>query len=57
MKKTIYVAIDTIADGAMEIDDKKNLLSEIKKKYPKAVAAVEHEPGSNVIIVSTKKQK
>ena len=57
MKKQIWVSVDTVADGMMEIDDKKTLLSEIKKKYPKAVSAQPYEEGSSVIIVSTKKQK
>ena len=62
--KTIYVAISgrdpknpdaTVADGPMEIDDDADVLTAIKKKYPLAAEAEEHEKGSSVFIVREKK--
>lgn len=51
--KTIYVAIDGIADGPMEIEEDAELLKAVQKKYPQALRAVPKEADSNVIIVST----
>lgn len=62
--RQIYVAIAgrdpkrpeaTVADGVMEIDDDADVLTAIKKKYPYAVKAEEHEEGSSVFIVSEKR--
>lgn len=58
--KTIYVALDDVAVGPMDIDESADLLSEIQKRYPKAkraeayenIAVASTEP--RVIIVSTK---
>lgn len=53
-KRTIYVVLDTIAMGPMEMSKDGDLLKTIKEKYPDAKSAREHEPDSPVIIVSTK---
>ena len=51
--RQIYVVLDGIAVGPMEIDDDADILTAVKKKYPKAKRADPHEQDSNVIIVST----
>lgn len=52
--KKVFVALDGVAVGEMEIDESADLLAEIKKKYPDAKRAEPYEPDSIVIVVSTK---
>lgn len=49
--KTIYVVLDNVAVGPMEIDESADLLSEVQKQYPEARRA---EPYENLTIASTK---
>jgi hypothetical protein len=51
--KTIYIVLDGVAVGPMEIDDDADTLKAVQNKYPKAKSADPHEQDSNVIIVST----
>lgn len=55
--RTIYVVVDTVAVGPLEIDDDADLLTAIKHKYPQVKRAEPHEVDSNVIICSTEDKK
>lgn len=55
--RTIYVVVDSVAVGPLEIDDDADLLTAIKHKYPQVKRAEPHEVDSNVIIASTEDDK
>ena len=52
--KTIYIALDGVAVGPIEIDDDADVLKAVQNKYPKVKRAEPYETDSNVIIASTK---
>lgn len=52
---TLYFAVDGVAEGAREVDPKKDLLAETKRHFPKArgvISRKEPEQG-DVIVVTT----
>jgi hypothetical protein len=54
MMKTIYLAVDGIAEGAHEIDAEKDLLSEVQRKIPQAKSAQALDNDQVVFIVKTR---
>lgn len=56
--KTIYIVIDGVAVGAMEVEetdaaDMEYLLDAVKRKHRDAKSVAPYEEGSSVFIVST----
>lgn len=58
--KTVYIVLDDVAVGPMDIDETAELLSEVQKRYPEAKTAVKYDnvvralSEPRIIIVSTK---
>jgi hypothetical protein len=52
---TIYCAVDGVAEGPLEVDPGKDLLSQVKKKFPtaKGTIAPDELNDGDVIIVKT----
>lgn len=55
--RTVYIVLDQIAVGPLEIDDDADILKAVQNKYPDAKNAEPYETDSNVIIASTKERK
>lgn len=56
---TVYLAVDGVAEGAHEIDERKDLLTEIKRYFPGARGVISNKEikTDDVLIVTTKDDK